>query len=118
MNLDKFEQGEDIFRSVTLYIGNVVADTADFDTIEVDVFHKHSLIKIGEYSVAGGTVDTPAPTTDGVITFIVSRTETDDAQTGIYQYEIITTETDADYEAGSRTRKYKGDCFILVDSNE
>lgn len=116
--MDKFERGEDIFRTVTLTIGGSAVDTSTFDTIEVDVYHKYSLIKIGEYSVAAGTVTKELPTSDGVISFIVSRTENDDAQTGIYQYEVITTEADADFEAGTRKRKYKGDCFILVNSNE
>ena len=118
MNLDKFERGEDIFRSVTLTIDGSAADTLNFLTIEVRVFHKHSLIEIGSYSKSGGTVDNPAPTTDGVITFIVSRSENDDVATGIYQYEVETTETDADFEAGTRTRKFIGDCFILEFGNE
>ena len=116
--IDAFEQGEDIFRSVILAIDGVVADTANFTTIAVKVFHKFSKVEIGSYTKAAGTVDTPAPTTDGIITFIISRSETDDAQTGIYSYEVETTEVDADYEGGFRTRKYIGDCFNLIWGNE
>ena len=116
--MDKFERGEDIARSVTLTINGVAADTSFFITIEVDVYHKRSLIKIGEYSFVAGTVTKELPTTDGVISFIVSRTENESAATGIYTYEIETTEADADYSGGVRHRKYKGDCFNLVFSNE
>ena len=113
-----FERGEDIFRSVTLSIGGVAADTADFTTIAVKVFHKSSKVEIGSYTAADVTVGTPAPTTDGIITFIVSRSENADVATGIYSYEVETTEVDADYGGGIRTRKFIGDCFNLVFGNE
>ena len=116
--MDSFEQGEDIYREPTLEIGGVAANTADFDIIEVDVYHKHSLIKIGEYSLAAGTVTKELPTTSGVISFIISRTENQEAQTGIYAYEVETTEADADYDGDVRHRKYKGDSFDLISSNE
>jgi len=114
-SLDSFEKGEDIYRSVALTVGGSAVDTADFDTIEVNVYHKYTLENIGSYSVAAGTVETPAPTSGGVITFIVGRSDNEDARTGIYKYEVITTETDTDYEDNTRYREYNGDCFILKD---
>jgi len=116
--MDVFEQGEDILRTVTLSTDGTVADTADFLTIDVRVYHKRTKADIGTYSVAGATVTKEAPTTAGIITFIVSRTECQSATTGIYSYEIETTETDADYTGGVRGRKFIGDCFRLVETNE
>lgn len=113
MNLDSFDRGEDIYRSATLMIDNVAADTSDFTTIAVEVRHKFSKVVIGSYTLAGGTVQTPAPTSAGIITFIVARSDNESAQTGIYEYEITTTETDADYEDSIRYRKFIGDCFKL-----
>ena len=118
MAIDTFEQGEDIFRSVTLTIEGVATDTANFTTIGVKVFHKFSKVEIGSYTAGAGTVDTPIPTTDGVITFIISRSENDDVAIGIYSYEVETTEVDADFEGGTRTRKFIGDCFNLIFGNE
>ena len=117
-NIGAFERAEDIFRSVTLTIDGALADTSNFTTIEVRVFHKFNKVQVGSYSRVGGTVDNPAPTTSGVITFIVSRTENDDAATHIYSYEVETSEVDADFEGGTRTRKFIGDCFNLVFGNE
>lgn len=118
-NLDTFEQGEDIVRTVTLTDDDGTPfDTDTFTTIEIDVYQKHSLIKIGEYSLAAGTVEQVAPNVDGVIRFRVQESESEDAQIGVYTYEIITTEVDADFDGATRKRKFKGDCFILVSSNE
>ena len=116
--MDTFERGEDIFRNPILKIEGEAADTADFTTIEVRVFHSGSKKEIGSYLKAAGTVSTPAPTTDGIIEFIISRSENRNAQIGTYSYEAKTTEVDADYEDGSRTRKFIGECFELVWGNE
>ena len=97
---------------------SVVADTADFLTIDVRVYNKKTKKDIGTYSVAGGTVTKEAPTTAGIITFIVTRTESQSAHTGVYAYEIETTETDTDYTDNVRGRKFIGDCFRLVETNE
>ena len=112
--LETFERGEDIFQSKIIEIDGTPLDTADFVTIELTLRQKFSKVVMGLYSVAAGTIDTPAPTADGVITWIVERQDnTDEAQTGIYEYEITTTELDADYLAGTRYRKFIDDCFIL-----
>ena len=114
MILDKFDRGEDIFRSATLYIDDTPADTANFVTIELEVRHKYSKVVMALYSMAAGTIDTPLPTNAGIITWIIERQDnTVDVQTGIYEYEVTTTELDADYLAGTRYRKFIGDCFIL-----
>lgn len=113
MNIDKFDRGEDIYRAATLMIDDAEADTSTFNTIIVEVRHAFSKAVIGSYSLAAGTVERPEPTTAGVITFIVSRSETEDAATGEYEYEITTTETDADYEDSTRYRKFVGTCFYL-----
>lgn len=114
-NLDIFDRGEDIPRTATLVNSDdsSIFDTSTFDTIEVSICHKFSRIEIGNYTLAGGTITLEIPTTSGEITWIIADTETDDAQTGIYIYEVTTTETDADYVGGVRTRKFIGDCFIL-----
>lgn len=122
-SLDIFELGESIPRTVWLSYtdtnGNEQPfDTSDFNTIEIQIYHKHSLIEIASKSLAAGTVTLEAPTSDGYITFIVEDSETTGEQPGIYVYEILTTETDVDYEANTRTRKFKGDCFILQYSKE
>jgi len=112
--LETFERGEDIFRSATLYIDDTPADTANFVTIELEVRHKYSKVVMALYSMAAGTIDTPLPTNAGIITWIIERQDnTVDVQTGIYEYEVTTTELDADYLAGTRYRKFIGDCFIL-----
>ena len=112
--LDKFNRGEDIYRESVLEIDGEPTDTANFTTIAIEVRHKYSKEVLGLYSMAAGTIDTPAPTTSGVITWIIERQDnTDTVQTGIYEYEVTTTELDADYFAGIRYRKFIGDCFIL-----
>ena len=116
--MDTFEQGEDILRTVTLTVDGSVADTADFLTIVVRVYHKKNHSEMGSYSVAGGTVTKETPTTAGIITFIVLSTENQSEQTGVYAYEIETTETDTDYPSNRRTRKFIGDCFRLMRTNE
>ncbi len=113
MTLDTFERGEDIYREIPLQADGVVVDTADFDTIEVRVLHKHSKVNIGTYSVALGTVTRELPTADGIISFIIPVADNEDAQTGIYQCKVTTTETDIDYPDNIRTRIGKEDNFIL-----
>ncbi len=116
--IDSFEQGEDIHREVELQTLGAAIDTANFLTIEVDVFHRNAQTKIGEYSVAGGTVTKEIPTIDGIISFIVPRTATANQRTGLYDYEVITTEIDVDYIDNIRKRKFTGTCFNLEKSNE
>ena len=116
--MDSFNKNEDIYRSATLQISSVAADTANFTAIEVDVYHSRTLAKIGEYTLAAGTVTKASPTSGGGITFIVAASETADAETGVYYWEARTTETDADYEDSTRLRKFAGECFKLEPSNE
>ncbi len=118
MAIDTFEQGEDIFREVVLEILKVATDTTNFLTIEVDVYHRNQQTKIAELSVTGGTVTKETPTSDGIISFIVPRADTANARTGVYDYEVITTETDTDYTSNVRKRKFVGTCFNLEKSNE
>lgn len=113
MALDKFEQGEDIYMEFELQIGGVATDTDDFLTIEVEIFHKFSRINLDTFTLAGGDVHKAAPTTDGIIWVIIPQSETDDAETGIYQFQITTTETDTNYPANTRYRRCIEDCFIL-----
>ncbi len=118
MAIDNFEQYEDIYREIPLTIGGEAVDTDNFLTITVSVYHKKNKTEIGSYSVTGGTVTKEVPTTDGKISFIVSKTENKDATIGIYTHEVTTTETDVDYEGGIRQRKLIGDCFNLIKSQK
>ena len=111
--MDKFDRGEDIYRSATLTIDDTAADTADFLTIEVVVRHKFTQVTLDTYTKADSEVETPDPTSGGVITFIVPVSKTTIARVGTYEYEATTTETDTDYEDNTRTRKFVGDCFFL-----
>ena len=114
MALDEFRQNEDIYREIELSTEGSVADTSGFDTIEVKVVHKETLVVIGTYTVAGGTVTKESPTSAGIISFIVPRSATTNASIGIHEFQVTTTETDADYESGVRQRLGVGDCFVLT----
>lgn len=111
--MNSFEQGEDIYREILLTIGGVAADTANFLTITCKVVHELPNVQIGSYSFAAGTIKKNLPTNEGKISFIISKTENNIANPGIYQHEIETTETDADYEDSVRYRKLIGNCFRL-----
>ena len=113
--MDSFTRGnEDISRSVTLTSdGSTAYDTDDFTAISVEVRHKKFGTVIGSYTLAASTVTQESPTTDGIITFIVSRTETASQPVGVYEYEVETIESDTDFESSVRHRSFVDDCFYL-----
>jgi len=110
--MDNFEKGESISRVVTLTADGVPLDTDDFLTIEVKVSN-FFLRLVATYSLADGTVDKIAPTTDGQIRFIIPETTSSAIRAIRYFYQVKTTETDTDYPGNIRTRMYLGWCFDL-----
>ena len=115
MSIDKFTRAnEDISRSVTLTTdGSTAIDTSTLTAISVEVRHKKFKTVIGSYTLAASTVTKASPTSGGIITFIVSRTDTASQPVGVYEYEIETIETDSGYESSARHRSFVGDCFYL-----
>jgi len=110
-DMNEYNRGiEDIVCSFTL--GNIT-DTDPLTEIEVKVYHASSQQVIGTYTFTGGTVTKVEPTTSCVIVWIVGRDETEDQPTGLYRYQIETTENDDDYPEGKRHRSASGECFIL-----
>ena len=111
--MDNFDRGESIPRTVTLTDGTNNLDTANFTDIIVKVTHKHLKTELGRYSLNDSSVTKESPTSGGQITFIVEDSTTPSAALGVYQYQVKTRETDADYESSIRTRTFVGDCFYL-----
>ena len=111
--MDTFEKGESIPRTVTLTDDDSnVIDTVDLLTISVRVYSRiHDII--GTYTLADSDVVKQAPTSGGKIFFIVPATATATARAMKYFYRITTTETNADYPTGVRTRIFNGWCFDL-----
>lgn len=103
---DEFIQGEDIPRTITLQDpdGNAL-DTADFLTIEVTVKRWSVSSALGTYTLAAGDVTKETPTSGGQITVRIPDSTTLNATTGRYDAEVKTTEVDADYDGGVRTRR-------------
>lgn len=112
--IDPFNRGEDIYREATLTIDGVAADTANFTEITIIVRQKFSKVVIGTYTFTGGTVTKELPTTDGKVSFIINRADTEDEQTGIYEANIVTQELDADYVGGIRYREVDMDLLNLL----
>lgn len=112
--MDWFDKGiEDIERIATLTVDDVVYDTSVFTAITVKVFHQKTHDVIGTYTLAGGTVETPAPTANGQIRFVVTSEQTAEGKIGKYFYQIATEEADADFPGGVRERGFVGWCFGL-----
>jgi len=109
--INTYERGiEDILCTMTL---SGIDDTADLTEIEIKVYHAASQQVIGTYTFTGGTVTKVEPTTSCVIVWIVGRDDTEDQPTGLYRYQIETTENDDDYPEGKRHRSASGECFII-----
>ena len=112
--MNSYERGESIPVTATLQDDDGgTFDTANFLTIAVKVKHKRNGVSLGSYSLAEETVTKESPESGGQITFICEDSETATPPTGVYEYQITTTETDADYEDSTRTRRFRGDCFYL-----
>lgn len=113
--MDSFTSGsEDIPVTVTITSdGTTALDTSNFTEVSVSVAHKKYNTEIGSYTFTGGTVSKGSPTSDGKVTFIVSRSDTSGEPKGVYEYTITTQESDASYESNIRYRSYTGDCLYL-----
>ena len=112
--MDSFAQGSSIPRTVTLTDGTNNLDTSNFLTIEVKVKHRKWRTSLGTYTLAAGEVTKESPTSGGQITFIIPAATSEDGAVGVYEYDVTTTETDADYENSTRTRKLvPAECFYL-----
>ena len=103
--MDSFARGASIPRTITLTDGTNALDTANFLTIEVKVRHRKWDTLLGTYTLADGEVTRESPTSGGQITFIIPADTTTDLPVGVYSYQVTTTETDADYEDSTRTRR-------------
>jgi hypothetical protein len=103
MSLDTFNKGGSVGRTITLTDGTNALDTADFTTIEVKVFNKLHR-GISTYTLAAGTVSRLIPTTNGQVFFAVPETESAQIRALKYYIQITTTELDANYPNGIRTR--------------
>ena len=113
-NLDKFTRSnEDIYREVQLLSGSTPFDLDDFSDIDITVKHKFSHIEIASFNLVAGTI-TKEDAANGILSFIIDRSDTEGEQTGIYQYEVTTQEADVEYEDNLRYRDFIGDCFILI----
>lgn len=110
--MDYFEKGEDIYRSIQLAIGGVVADTADFLKIEIKIFDWKTKL-LATYSTTDGTVTREVPSADGYISFIVPSDTNFDSRLGKYFYQVTTWEYDTDYPGDMRMRKFVGYCYGL-----
>ena len=111
--MDSYERGESIPITATLTDGTNNLNTANFLTIVVLVKHKYRSVSLGSYSLAAGTVTKESPTSGGQITFICEDSETTTPPTGVYEWQVTTTETNEGYEDSTRTRRFRGDCFYL-----
>lgn len=121
--LDTFEQGESIGRTILLTEvidgTTTVIDTSTLLTISILVKYRfyrsdYSVDDAGDYTFAAGTVIKLSPTTGGYIFFDIPPSISATLSIGIYEYQITTTENDATYDGGVRTRVFKGYCFKLI----
>lgn len=115
--MDWFEKGiEDIERTPTLTVNDVIFDTDPLTEIIVKIFWHKNLDLLDEYSFTGGTVEKIAPTAEGQIRFVVPATITAEGKIGKYFYQIQTSEPDVDFPGNIRLRSYSGWCFGLKHS--
>jgi len=113
--MDTYIQGESIELTIPVVDGSGDAvDLSGVDTIAVEIFHRiyKSVLKSGTY--AGGEV-TSADLSTGQLKIHIEDGLTAAAQTGIYNYLVTLTQTDAGFDDDTNTSKAKDAAFKLVE---
>lgn len=111
--MDEYVQGGSIDRTVNLNDGTNPIDTDDFSTIEVIAANTHSGETAGPYSIALANLTKLDPKSEGNVFFDIPPAVSLLMSPGLWDLQVTTTETDADYDSNERTRRYKGPSFIL-----
>lgn len=112
--MDKYIQGQSIDRRILLNDNGIAIDTGIFLTIEVLVRRVCGNYDGGTYTKAAGTLTQESPTTDGYVFYDIPPATSLTMKPGVWLQQLTTTETDANYDGGVRTRTQTGGQFRVI----